>query len=38
MIREIMHEEAFLKQPSVPATKEDVNIAQDLIETHAAHK
>ena len=38
MIREIMHEEAFLKQPSVPATKEDVNIAQDLIDTLAAHK
>lgn len=38
MIREIMHEEAFLKQLSVPATKEDVNIAQDLIDTLAAHK
>lgn len=38
MIREIMHEEAFLKQPSVPATKEGVNIAQDLIDTLAAHK
>ena len=38
MIREIMHEEAFLKQPSVPATKEDVNIAQDLIDTLADHR
>lgn len=28
----------FLKQPSAPATKDDLSVAQDLIDTLKAHK
>ena len=38
MVREIMHDPIFLAQKSVPATKEDVEIARDLLETLEAHK
>ena len=38
MVREIMHDEAFLAQKSEPATPEDLPIAQDLLDTLAAHK
>ena len=38
MVREIMHDPIFLAQKSVPATKEDVEIARDLLETLQAHK
>ena len=38
MVREIMHDPIFLAQKSVPATKDDVEIARDLLETLQAHK
>ena len=38
MIRPIMRTIEFLKQPSAPATKDDLSVAQDLIDTLKAHK
>ncbi len=38
MIRNICKEEAFLAQASVPATADDLSVAQDLLDTLAAHK
>lgn len=38
MVREIMKDEAFLAQPSVPATADDIDLARDLLETLIAHK
>ena len=38
MIREIMRDEAFLSQKAEPATTEDSPVAQDLLDTLAAHK
>ena len=38
MIRELMHDPIFLAQKSRPATKEDLPIAQDLLDTLAFHK
>lgn len=38
MIREIMKDPIFLAQKSVPATKEDLPVAQDLRDTLAAHR
>ena len=38
MVREIMRDEAFLAQRADPATQEDLPIAQDLLDTLAAHK
>ena len=38
MIREIMKDTFFLAQPSIPATAEDIQIANDLLETLIAHK
>lgn len=38
MIKNIIHDEDFLKQPSAPATKEDIPTALDLIDTLAFHK
>ncbi len=38
MIRQIIHDPIFLAQKSVPATKEDTEIARDLLETLEAHK
>ena len=38
MVREIMHDPVFLAQKSAPATKEDLEIARDLLETLEAHK
>ncbi len=38
MVREIMRDEFFLSQPSQPATKDDLSVAQDLLETLEAHK
>ncbi|MFV0352371.1 MAG: peptide deformylase [Oscillospiraceae bacterium] len=38
MIKEIMKDEAFLSQPSTPATAEDLPVAQDLLDTLAANK
>lgn len=38
MVREIMRDEFFLSQPSQPATKDDLSVARDLLETLEAHK
>lgn len=38
MIKPIMHDPIFLAQKSTPATKEDLDVAQDLLDTLAAHK
>lgn len=38
MIRQIMHDPVFLAQKSQSATKEDLAIACDLLETLEAHK
>ena len=38
MIREIMKDIDVLSHPSVPATIEDLPIAEDLLETLTAHK
>ena len=38
MIRPIMKDPIFLSQKSVPATPDDRQIAQDLLETLEAHK
>ena len=37
MVRDIVKDESFLSQKSVPATKEDLHIAQDLLDTLNAH-
>lgn len=38
MVREIMRDEVFLAQKAASATPEDLSIAQDLLDTLAAHK
>ena len=38
MIKELMHDPIFLAQPSGEATLEDLPVAQDLLDTLAAHK
>ena len=38
MVKELMHDPIFLAQPSQLATKEDLPVAQDLLDTLAAHK
>ena len=38
MIQPIMKDEAFLAQPSAPASPEDAYVARDLLETLVAHK
>ena len=38
MVREIMRDEAFLAQKAEPATQDDLDIAQDLLDTLTAHK
>ena len=38
MIREIMKDTFFLSRKSVPATLEDLPVAQDLLDTLAAHR
>ena len=38
MVREICKDEAFLAQKAEPATAEDFSVAQDLLDTLAAHK
>lgn len=38
MIRPIMRNELVLQRPSSPATEADVPIAQDLLDTLAAHR
>ena len=38
MVREIAHDPILLGIPSTPAGKEDLQVAQDLLETLAFHK
>ncbi|MDD3165038.1 MAG: peptide deformylase [Oscillospiraceae bacterium] len=38
MVRDICKDETFLAQKAVPATAEDLAVAQDLLETLMAHK
>ena len=38
MVRELMHDPIFLARKSEAATKEDLEIARDLLETLAFHK
>ena len=38
MVREICKDEAFLAQKAEPATTNDLGVAQDLLDTLAAHK
>ncbi|MCI2162040.1 MAG: peptide deformylase [Oscillospiraceae bacterium] len=38
MVREIIKDVEFLSQKSKPATKEDLSVAEDLLETLEAHK
>ena len=38
MIRELVHDPIFLGQPSIPATADDLSVAQDLLETLLAHQ
>ena len=38
MVRELVHDPIFLAQKSTEASKEDLPVAKDLLETLAAHK
>ena len=38
MVKELVHDPIFLARKSAPATKEDLQTAQDLLDTLAAHK
>lgn len=38
MVRELMHDPIFLARKSAPAAKEDLPVAQDLLDTLAAHR
>ena len=38
MICKLVHDPFFLSQPSVPATADDLSVAQDLLETLLAHQ
>ena len=38
MVKQLMHDPVFLAQKYAVATKEDLGIAQDLLDTLAAHK
>jgi len=38
MVRQLVHDPILLARKSAPATKEDLPIAQDLLDTLAAHK
>ena len=38
MVKELMHDPIFLAQKSRPATQEDLQIAQDLLDTLGAHR
>ncbi len=38
MVRELMHDPIFLAGKSEMATKEDLQVANDLLETLIAHK
>ena len=38
MVKELIHDPILLGRPSVPATAEDLEVAQDLLDTLTAHK
>ena len=38
MVRDIRRDKAFRAQKAVPATQDDLSVAQDLLDTLAAHK
>ncbi|MBE6008775.1 MAG: peptide deformylase [Lachnospiraceae bacterium] len=38
MVREIVHDPLFLAQKSIPATKEDVSVARDMLDTLKANR
>ena len=38
MIKEIMRDETFLSQKAEPATRSDLSVAQDLLDTLEANK
>lgn len=38
MIKEIIHDPLFLALKSIDATKNDINVAMDLLDTLKAHK
>lgn len=38
MVKSLVHDPIFLAQKSAPATRDDLPIAQDLLDTLAAHK
>jgi len=38
MVRELIHDPVFLSRPAEIATREDISVARDLLETLAAHK
>ena len=38
MVKELMHDPIFLSLKSEPATKDDLQVAQDLLDTLTAHK
>ena len=38
MVRELMHDPIFLAQKSAPATKDDLEVARDLVDTLLAHQ
>ena len=38
MIRDVCKDEAFLARPAEPATADDLGVAQDLLDTLAAHR
>ena len=38
MVKELMHDPVFLAQKSEPATKDDFQTAQDLLDTLMAHR
>ena len=38
MVKELMHDPVFLGRKSEPATKEDLQVARDLLDTLVAHK
>ena len=38
MVKELVHDPFFLARKSVPATREDLEVARDLLDTLAAHR
>ena len=38
MVREVIHDPILLARKSVPATREDLTVAQDLLDTLTANK